>query len=62
MSVNLPEAIQMKHVINFGLVALSTNGGLYELLPGNGNASDGGIFCARLTLRGKGIDNFYASL
>jgi hypothetical protein len=50
MSVNLAEAIQTKHVITFGLVALSTNGSFYELLPGNGNASDGGIFCAGLTL------------
>jgi len=30
MSVNLAEAIQTKHVITFGLVALSTNGGFYE--------------------------------
>jgi len=34
MSVNLAEAIQTKHVITFGLVALVTKGGSCELLPG----------------------------
>ena len=62
MSVNLAEAIQTKHVITFGFVALGTNGGSCELLSGNGKASDGRIFGAGLTLGGKGTDNFYASL
>ena len=41
---------------------LAQTGGFCELLPGNGKKSDGGIFGAGLTLGGKGIDNFYASL
>jgi hypothetical protein len=61
MSVNLAEAIQTKHVVTFGLVALVTKG-LCELLPGNGEASDHGIFGGGLTLGGKGIDNLHASL
>jgi hypothetical protein len=62
MSVNLAQAIQTKHVITFGPVALATKGVSCELLPGDGKASDGGIFGVGLTLGGKGIDNFYASL
>jgi len=62
MSVNLAEAIQTKHVITFVLVALATKGGSCELMPGNGKASDGGIFGAGLTLGDKVIDKFYVSL
>ena len=61
MSVNLAEPIQTIHVITFGLMALAIKGVSRELLPGNGKASDNGIFGVGLTLGGKGIDNFYDS-
>jgi hypothetical protein len=62
MSVNLPEAIQMKHVITFWGLRRLLQGRSCEVLPGNHKASDGGIFGAGLTLGRKAIDDSYFSL
>src|SRR4030088_2293939 len=41
MSVNLPDAIQMKHVITFGACYKGT---VVRVLPGTSETSDDGIF------------------
>jgi len=62
MSVNLAELLKRNMSLLLGLWRLLQRRCCCERLPGNGKASDGGIFSAGLTFGGKGIDNFYASL
>jgi hypothetical protein len=62
MSVNLPEAIQTKHVITFGLVALGTNGGSCDYCLAMVKHRTVEYSVVGLTLGSKGIDNFYSSL
>jgi hypothetical protein len=62
MSVNLAEAIQTKHVITFWLVAHATKGAPVSHCLVRLKHRTGEYFGAGLTLGGKGIDYFYASL